>query len=147
MCTYCVLCPLQDPRETHHRFCRTNYWSNTPAGTGGLSTLEVDNRSDHFTDARHRWCWKFLPKKKARAVLVDLTAAYDFTCYRGLTCKLLRLLPGRHIFCMIMDLVSIRSFTLTTGLGCWDNNVAITHAEHSPGPLNSRVVLVHSTAE
>jgi len=80
-------------------------------------------------------------------VLVDLTAAYDFTCYRGLTCKLLRLLPGRHIFCMIMDLVSIRSFTLTTGLGCWDNNVAITHAEHSPGPLNSRVVLVHSTAE
>jgi len=116
MCTYCVLCPLQDPRETHPSFCRTNYWSNTPAETGGFSTLEVDNRSDHFTDARHRGCWRFLAKKKARAV----TAAYDFTCYRGLTCKLLRLLPGRHIFRMIMDLVSIRSVTLTTGLGCYE---------------------------
>jgi len=30
-----------------------------------------------------------LAKKKARAVFVDLTAAYKFISYRGITCKLL----------------------------------------------------------
>ena len=35
----------------------------------------------------------FDPKKKAGAVFVDLTAAYDTVWHRGLTCKLLRLLP------------------------------------------------------
>jgi len=57
----------------------------------------------------------FLAKNKARTVFVDLTAAYDFVCYRGLSCKLLRLLPDRNIFRMMMELISIRSFTLTTG--------------------------------
>ena len=83
---------------------------------------------------------RFLAKNKARAVFVDLTAAYDFVCYRGLTCKLLRLLPGWNIFCMMMvELISIRSFTPrpTTGLGCWGNNAIV----------NSHSALVHSTAE
>ena len=31
----------------------------------------------------------FEAKKKAGAVFVDLTAAYDTVCHRGLTCKLL----------------------------------------------------------
>jgi len=35
----------------------------------------------------------FSAKKKARAVFVDLTAAYDTVWHRGLTFKLLRLLP------------------------------------------------------
>ena len=54
-------------------------------------------------------------KKKAGAVLIDLTAAYDTVWHHGLTCKLLRLLPAKHMVCMIMELIRNRSFTLTTG--------------------------------
>ena len=50
-------------------------------------------------------------------MFVDLTAAYNTVWYRGLTCKLLRLLPDRHMVHMIMEMVSNRSFTLTTGNG------------------------------
>ena len=57
----------------------------------------------------------FVAKKKAGAVFVDLTAAYDTVWHRGLTCKLLRLLPDKHMVKMIMELVRNRSFTLTTG--------------------------------
>jgi len=59
----------------------------------------------------------FSAEKKAGAVFVDLTEAYDTVWHRGLTCKLLRLLPDRHIVHMIMEMVSNRSFTLTTGNG------------------------------
>ena len=52
----------------------------------------------------------FEAKKKAGAVFVDLTAAYDTVWHRGLTCKLMRLLPDKHMVKMIMELV-----TLTTG--------------------------------
>jgi len=48
-------------------------------------------------------------------VFVDLRAAYDTVWHRGLTCKLLQLLPDRHMVRMIMEMVSNRSFTLTTG--------------------------------
>ena len=54
-------------------------------------------------------------KKKACAVFVDLTAVYDTVWHRGLTCKLLRLLPDKHIVQMIMEFVWNRSFTLNTG--------------------------------
>ena len=57
----------------------------------------------------------FEAKNKAGAVFVDLTAAYDIVWHRGLTCKLLRLLPDKHMVRMIMELVRNRSFTLTTG--------------------------------
>ena len=57
----------------------------------------------------------FEAKKKAGGVFVDLTAAYDTVWHRGLTCKLLRLLPDKHMVTMIMELVQNRSFTLTTG--------------------------------
>ena len=57
----------------------------------------------------------FEAKKKAGAVFVDLTAAYDIVWHRGITCKLLRLLPDKHMIRMIMELVRNRSFTLTTG--------------------------------
>ena len=48
-------------------------------------------------------------------MFVALTAAYDTVWNRGLTCKLLRLLPDKHMVRMIMELVRNRSFTLTTG--------------------------------
>ena len=57
----------------------------------------------------------FQAKKKTGAVFVNLTAAYDTVWHRGLTCKLLRLLPDKHMVRMIMELVRNRSFTLTTG--------------------------------
>ena len=57
----------------------------------------------------------FEAKKKTGAVFIDLTAAYDTVWHRGLTCKLLRLLPDKHMVKMIMELVRNRSFTLTTG--------------------------------
>ena len=57
----------------------------------------------------------FEAKKKTGAVFIDLTAAYDTVWHRGLTCKLLRLLPDKHMVRMIMELIRNRSFTLTTG--------------------------------
>ena len=39
----------------------------------------------------------FEAKKKADAVVVNLTAAYDTVWHRGLTCKLMRLLPDKHM--------------------------------------------------
>ena len=57
----------------------------------------------------------FEAKKKAGAVFVDLTAAYDTVWHRGLIYKLLRRLPDKHMVRMIMELVRNRSFTLTTG--------------------------------
>ena len=46
---------------------------------------------------------------------IDLAAyVYDTVWHRGLTCKLLRLLPDKHMVKMIMELVRNRSFTLTT---------------------------------
>jgi len=50
-------------------------------------------------------------------VFVGLTAAYDAVWHRGLTCKLLRLLPDRHMVYMIMEMVGNHSFTFTTGNG------------------------------
>ena len=59
----------------------------------------------------------FLAKMKAGAVFGDLTAAYDTVWHRSLTCKLLRLLPDRHMVHMIMEMVGNRSFTINTGNG------------------------------
>ena len=59
--------------------------------------------------------YSFKAKKKFGAVFVDLTPAYDTVWHRGLTSKLLRLLPDKHMVRMIMELVRNRSFTLTTG--------------------------------
>ena len=59
--------------------------------------------------------YSFEAKKKASAIFIDLTAAYDTVWHHCLTCKLLRLLPDKHMVRMIMELVRNRSFTLTTG--------------------------------
>ena len=59
----------------------------------------------------------FLAKKKVGGVFVDLTAAYDSVWHRGLTRKLLRILPDRHIVSFMMELARKGSFTLTTGNG------------------------------
>jgi len=50
-------------------------------------------------------------------VLVDLTAAYNTVWHRGLTSKLLPLLPDRHMVRMIMEMVGNRTFALTKEAG------------------------------
>ena len=57
----------------------------------------------------------FEAKEKTGTVFVDLIAAYDTIWHRGLTCKLLRLLPDKHMVQMISEVVQNTSFTLTTG--------------------------------
>ena len=57
----------------------------------------------------------FEAKKKASAVFVHLTTAYDTVWHRGLTCKLLRLLLDKHMVRINMELVQNRSFILATG--------------------------------
>ena len=75
-----------------------------------------DSLSDNsFSNTEHRGFNSFEAKKKAGAVFIDLTAAYDTVWHRGLTCKLLILLPDKHMAKMIIELVRNRSFTLTTG--------------------------------
>ena len=58
---------------------------------------------------------KILARRPKSVPTPDLTAAYDTVWHRGLTCKLLRLLPDKHMVKMIMELVRNRSFILTTG--------------------------------
>ena len=57
----------------------------------------------------------FEDKKKAGAVFIDLTTAYDTVWHPGLACKLLRLLPDKHMVKMMMELIYNRSFTLNNG--------------------------------
>ena len=57
----------------------------------------------------------FEAKKKAGAVFVNMRATYDTVWHRGLICKLLRLLPNKHMVRMIIEFVRNRSFILTTG--------------------------------
>ena len=59
----------------------------------------------------------FEAKEPAGAVLVDLTASYDTVWHRGLTLKLLRMLPDRHMVHFIVELISNRSFVLKTSDG------------------------------
>jgi len=51
--------------------------------------------------------------KKAGAVVVDLTSAYDTVWNCDVIRKILRLLPDRHMVRMIMELVGNCSFTLS----------------------------------
>lgn len=57
----------------------------------------------------------FQEKKKAGAVFVDLTAAYDMVWHKGLILKLLRIIPNKKLVLFIQELISNRSFTLTLG--------------------------------
>ena len=110
-----ALCPLQDPRKAYLLYARVEplidpLLPKEQAGfRRGKSTVDqVVLLTQNIEDS-------FEAKKKAGAVFIDLTAAYDTVWHRGLTCKLLRLLPDKHMVKMIMELVRNRSFTLTTG--------------------------------
>ena len=80
----------------------------------------------------------FEPKKKAGAMFVDLTATCDTVWHCGLTCKLLRFLPDKHMVRMIMELVQNRSFTLTIG----DSKQSKLRRLRNSFPLGSVLVLL-----
>ena len=108
-----ALCPLQDPREAYLRLVKPLIDPLLPKEQAGFrrrkSTVDqVVLLTQNIEDS-------FEAKKKAGAVFINLTAAYDTVWHRGLTCKLLRLLPDQHMVKMIMEPVRNRSFTLTTG--------------------------------
>ena len=108
-----ALCRLQDPREAYLARVEPLIDPLLPKEQAGFrcgkSTVDqVVLLTQNVEDS-------FEAKKKAGAVFVDLTVAYDTVWYRCLTCKLLRLLPDKHMVRMIMELVRNRSFTLTTG--------------------------------
>ena len=106
-----ALCPLQDPRSSRGSFTPVSSpLSREQAGfRQGRSTVDQTVLlTQHIEDP-------FETKKKAGAVFIDPTAAYDTVCHRGLTCKLLRLLPDKHMVQMIMELIRYRSFTLSIG--------------------------------
>ena len=69
---------------------------------------------------------------------MDLAAAYDTEWHRGLTCKLLRTLPDRHIVSFTMELVRSCNFTLTTGN---DAQIRLRHLKNGVPPGS---VLAHS---
>ena len=108
-----ALCPLQDPREAYLRRVEPLVDPLFPKEQAGFrrgkSTVDqVVLLTQNIEDS-------FKAKKKAGAVFVNLTAAYDTVWHRGLACKLLRLLPDKHMVKMIMELVRNRSFILSTG--------------------------------
>jgi len=105
LCLHCVSFKILYVRVE----CDPIHRSIAPVETGGLSTREVDRRSGHFANTRHQ----------AGAMFVDLTAAYDTVWHRGLTCKLLRFLPDRHMVRIIMEMVGNRSLTLITSNNKW----------------------------
>ena len=107
--------PLQDPRASYLWPFRVHHQSASPMERAGFrhgksTIVQITSSTQDIKES-------FLAKKKASVVFVDLTAAYDTTWNCGLTCKLLRLLPDRHMVKMIMQLVTNCSFTLTTGSG------------------------------
>ena len=56
----------------------------------------------------------FQANKKAGAVFLELTAAYDTVWHCGLHLKLLRTIPDKHMVSFIMELLSNRSVILKT---------------------------------
>jgi len=100
-----TVCPFQDPRETHLHSCQTNHQPITPRGTSRFLTWEVDHRSGHLTDGK-RITFQI---KKVGAVFFELTAANNTVWHHSLICKLLRLLPDKHMVHMIMVLVGKQS--------------------------------------
>lgn len=82
-------------------------------------------------------------KRKAGDVFVDLTAAYDNVWHRGLTCKLLCLIPDKYVDGVIVELVRNCSFALTTGRG----SKAGYDASRMGSPSAYDLTLVFSTGD
>ena len=90
-----ALCPPQDPQVTYIPLVELLINPLLPKEKAGFrrgkSTVDqVVLLTQNIEDS-------FEAKKKAGAVFVHLTAAYDTVWHGGLTCKLLRLLLDNHV--------------------------------------------------
>jgi len=97
------------------RSCRTNYRPTAPAGVGGFSTRKVYSRWSHLADRTSKIAFQL-----RRRPQLCLSIAQQPTTRYGIAAspaKLLRLLPDRHMVCMIMEMVGNSNFTLTIGNG------------------------------
>ena len=94
---------LQDPEMT-------DLQSRRPLGPKGIGWISTQKSTiDQVVLLTQNIENSFEAKKKAGAVFVDLTAAYDTVWHRGLACKLLRLLPDKHMVRLIMELFKIEA--------------------------------------
>ena len=110
----CCVSPLKSSRNS----CTlVSTQSSTHCSLGSRRAFDTRSTVDQITLLTQDIEDSFSSKKKAGAVFVDLTAAYDSVWHRSLTCKLLQLLPDRHMVRMIIEMVGNRSFTLTIGNG------------------------------
>ena len=98
--------------------------SEIPSGKcAKLHTVAASHNEDHMPWSLY-YCL-FAPhiygcysSRTSRSLwIAHLTPTERLQQHRGLNWKLLRLLPGRHMVRMIMELVGNRSFTLTTSNG------------------------------
>ncbi len=81
---------------------------------------------------------------KAEIILVDLTAAYDMVWHQGLTLKLLRMIPYRHIVRFICNILANRSFVLKTSS---DQTSRPRRLRNTSTLRTSALALVYSAAE
>ena len=89
----CCVSPLKSSRDSSTLVSKqsSTHCPQEQAGFqhGSLAVEQVSLLTQNIEDS--------FSAKKAGAVFVDLTAAYDTVWHCGLTCKLLRLLPDRHM--------------------------------------------------
>ena len=95
------------PHQINYRSIATQRasWVSTQSLTSDLVTLFTQKIEDRISS------------KKAGAIFINLTAAYNTVWHRGLTCKLFGLLLDRHMASLILKLVCNRSFTLASSTG------------------------------
>ena len=108
-----TLCLLLDPREAYHTPVESIIDSQLPRVQAGFRHGKLTEDQTVLLTQNIEDC--FEAKKKTGAVFVDQTATYDTVWHRRLTCKLLRLLPDKHMVRVILELIRNRSFSLTTG--------------------------------
>ena len=109
------MCSLQDPLDERPIYARIEPVIDALLPQELAGFRHGRSTVDHVALLTQSIDDSFSATKKSRAVFVDLTAAYDTVWHSGLTQMLLRLLPDRHMFHMIMELVGNRSFILATG--------------------------------
>jgi len=90
----------------------------TKGGGGGQAGFRRGRSTvDQVHPSYTRNCGQFFSKKEGRRCVCRPYSNLRYCLASRLTCKLLRILPDRHMVSFIMELVRNRSFTLTIGNG------------------------------
>ena len=103
----------KDDSWTH----QPQHWSPAQLPHNQAGFRKRPSTADQVTLKAHDIDDSFEAIEAAGANLVNLTAAYDTVWHGGLTLKLLRMLPDRHMVRLFLELISNRSFVLKTSDG------------------------------